>query len=117
VPPQRDTRECPRGEPPILVCGPRLRHPLPAIRCRARRTNGRPCGQWVIRGGAVYPKHGGSAPYVRHAAAERAWMAEEMNRGVAGTAGAAAGAVRGCVVTPRMPMDLTQAQTFTMARF
>jgi hypothetical protein len=64
VPPQRGTRECPRGEPPILVrdpTGPRLRHPLPAIRCRARRTDGRLCRRWAIRGGAVCPKHGGSA--------------------------------------------------------
>lgn len=84
VPPQRGTRECPRGGPPVLVRdgGHRIRHPLPAIRCTARRTNGLPCLRWAIRGARVCPTHGGRAPQVRRAAAERVRQAEEMDRGL-----------------------------------
>ncbi|HET9254890.1 MAG TPA: AsnC family protein [Pseudonocardiaceae bacterium] len=83
VPPQRGTRECPRGEPPTLVRPAHgyVRHPLPAIRCRAhRRHDGAPCGRWAIRGGAVCPSHGGSAPHVKRAAAERVRRALAMDQ-------------------------------------
>lgn len=83
VPSQRGTRECPRGEPPILVRQrpPRQRqgHPLPAERCRANRNNGQGrCRRWAIRGASVCPKHGGAAPQVRRAAAARVRAAEHL---------------------------------------
>lgn len=83
VPPQRGTRECPRGEPPILdrPARARIRHPLPAAPCRARRgRDGAPCGRWAIRGALVCPSHGGNALQVRRAAAERVRHAEEIDR-------------------------------------
>lgn len=40
-----------------------------ARRCRARRTDGQPCGAYAIVGGTVCRAHGGSALQVRHAAA------------------------------------------------
>lgn len=39
-----------------------------ARHCRARRTDGRPCGGWAIVGGTVCWSHGGAAWQVRHAA-------------------------------------------------
>jgi hypothetical protein len=44
------------------------RHPT---KCKARRTDGQPCGRYPRRGASVCPAHGGSAPQVRAAAAER----------------------------------------------
>jgi hypothetical protein len=42
-----------------------------AIRCRAHRGDGSPCGRWAIRGGYVCPKHGGASPQARRKARER----------------------------------------------
>lgn len=41
-----------------------------ALRCRAKKTNGQPCGNWAMNGTTVCSSHGGKAPQVR-AAAER----------------------------------------------
>lgn len=81
VPPQRSTRACPRGMPPILDRRGRrrCRHPLPSVPCRAHRSDGRPCRRWAIRGAAVCPAHGGRAPQVRRAAAERVRVAVEVD--------------------------------------
>jgi hypothetical protein len=58
--PQRATRECPRGEPPIRDRPARIRHPRPAVLCRAhRRHDGAPCGCWAIRGAPVCPHMAG----------------------------------------------------------
>lgn len=40
-------------------------------KCRARRTNGEPCGNYPVQGAEVCRKHGGGAPQVRARAAER----------------------------------------------
>jgi hypothetical protein len=40
-------------------------------KCRARRTNGEPCGRYPTRGADVCRSHGAGAPQVRAAAAER----------------------------------------------
>ena len=40
-------------------------------KCRARRTDGRPCGRFPTRGADVCRSHGAGAPQVRAAAAER----------------------------------------------
>jgi hypothetical protein len=40
-------------------------------RCGARRTDGRPCHCWAIRGGYVCRVHGGAAPQVRAKARAR----------------------------------------------
>lgn len=73
VPPQRGTRECPRGEPLLLDRpGRRIPHPLPSVPCRAHhRRDGAPCERWAIRGATVCPSHGGNAPQVRRVAGER----------------------------------------------
>ncbi|MGH3900468.1 MAG: DEAD/DEAH box helicase family protein [Pseudonocardiaceae bacterium] len=73
VPPQRGTRECPRGEPLLLDRpGCRIPHPLPSVPCRAHhRRDGAPCVRWAIRGATVCPSHGGNAPQVRRVAGER----------------------------------------------
>jgi len=42
-----------------------------ARRCRAHRSNGEACSAYAIRGGSVCVVHGGSAPQVKKAAAER----------------------------------------------
>ena len=47
-------------------------------KCRSRRTDGQPCGNWPIKGGVVCGAHGGKAPQVRAKARERA--AEEEAR-------------------------------------
>ncbi len=83
VPPQRGTRECPRGAPPILdrPPAPRLPHPLPALQCCARRKrDGHRCGRWAVRGATVCPSHGGNAPQVRRVAAERVRVAVAADR-------------------------------------
>lgn len=43
-----------------------------ARRCKARRTDGRPCGAYAIVGGVVCRAHGGAAPQVKRAARRRA---------------------------------------------
>jgi hypothetical protein len=43
-----------------------------ARRCRARRSNGKPCRAWAITGGFVCRVHGGSARQVRREARIRA---------------------------------------------
>src|SRR4051812_44107476 len=50
--------------------------PPMALRCTARRTNGEACGNFAMRGGRVCHAHGGKAPAVRAAAAERLVEAE-----------------------------------------
>jgi hypothetical protein len=40
-------------------------------KCAARKTNGDPCGNYPVHGATVCRKHGGNAPQVRAAAAER----------------------------------------------
>lgn len=82
VPPQRATRECPSGEPPLLdrPARRRVRHPLPSVRCHAHRSDGQPCRRWSVRGATVCPFHGGNAPQVRRAAAERVRQAEAMDQ-------------------------------------
>lgn len=84
VPPQRSTRECPSGEPPLLdrPARRRLPHPLPSVRCTARRSDGQPCLRWSVRGATVCPFHGGNAPQVRRAAAARVRQAEAVDRGI-----------------------------------
>ena len=54
-------------KPPV----PEPRHLVPAMRCTRRRSNGKPCSSWAIRGGWVCWSHGGAAPQVRAAAARR----------------------------------------------
>ena len=57
-------------------------------RCRARRTDGQPCGCWAIRGGFVCRVHGGAAPQVRAKAKvrlESARIYREFARGVGRT--------------------------------
>jgi hypothetical protein len=49
-------------------------------RCRARRTNGQPCGCWAIRGGFVCRVHGGAAPQVRAKAMARVESAKIYRR-------------------------------------
>lgn len=45
---------------------------MPSVRCSARsKRTGKPCTRWAILGGTVCPMHGGSAPQVKAAAAER----------------------------------------------
>ncbi len=39
--------------------------------CKAKRSNGQPCGAHAIRGGTVCVAHGGGAPQVRDAARRR----------------------------------------------
>jgi hypothetical protein len=59
-------------------------------RCRARRSDGQPCGCWAIRGGYVCRVHGGAAPQVRAKAnvrLESARIYREFARGVGRTAG------------------------------
>lgn len=54
-------------------------------RCRARRTDGQPCGCWAIRGGYVCRVHGGAAPQVRakaNARLEAARLYRQFARGV-----------------------------------
>ena len=43
----------------------------PREKCKARRTDGEPCGRFPTRGADVCRSHGGGAPQVRAAAAER----------------------------------------------
>lgn len=40
-----------------------------ALKCSARRTNGKPCRAWAINGGTVCVAHGGAAKQVKAAAA------------------------------------------------
>lgn len=48
------------------------RYKIPAVRCKAHSSRtGQPCKQWAIRGAVVCVTHGGSAPNVKRAAAER----------------------------------------------
>lgn len=44
---------------------------VPAVRCQAHTSAGKPCKRWAIVGGFVCPTHGGSAPQVRAAANRR----------------------------------------------
>jgi len=46
-----------------------------ARKCRARRTDGQPCGNYAIIGGTVCRVHGGAAIQVRRKADERVLMA------------------------------------------
>lgn len=46
-----------------------------ALRCKARKRNGDPCGRYAVVGGTVCPSHGGNAPQVRAKAKQR--VAEE----------------------------------------
>jgi hypothetical protein len=39
--------------------------------CRARRSNGTPCGAYAVHGAVVCRMHGGAAPQVKAAARER----------------------------------------------
>ena len=39
--------------------------------CKAKKSNGQPCGRYAIHGAEVCPAHGGRAPQVRAAAARR----------------------------------------------
>ncbi len=48
----------------------------PALRCRAMRTNGNPCGNYAMVGARVCHAHGGRAPQVRGAALRRLQTAE-----------------------------------------
>lgn len=84
VPPQRGTRACPAGEPPLLdrdAAPRRIRHPLPAARCQGRRRrDGGPCGRWALRGATVCPGHGATTPQVRKAAGDRVATAETVDR-------------------------------------
>jgi len=43
----------------------------PGVRCTAHNRRGAPCKRYAIRGGAVCPTHGGSAPQVRAKANQR----------------------------------------------
>jgi hypothetical protein len=46
-----------------------------ATRCTAHSARtGQPCRRWAIYGATVCPSHGGRAPQVRKAAAERVWL-------------------------------------------
>ena len=47
----------------------------PAVRCRARRSDGNPCAGYAIVGGTVCRAHGGGAPQVRAAADRRRALA------------------------------------------
>lgn len=71
-PPQRATRALGRGRPCVLMLDhPELR-PRRSQGCTAHRRHGRgPCGAWAVRGATVCRMHGGAAPQVRRAAAER----------------------------------------------
>jgi hypothetical protein len=42
-----------------------------SIKCQATARNGQPCGRWAVIGALVCPHHGGKAPQVQAAAAER----------------------------------------------
>lgn len=42
-------------------------------RCRARRTDGQPCGAYAVLGAPVCSAHGGSAPKVRVSGLARYW--------------------------------------------
>lgn len=44
---------------------------LKAVPCKARKTNGQPCGAWAIRGSTVCVVHGGRAPQVQRRARQR----------------------------------------------
>ena len=55
-------------------------------KCRARRTDGQPCGCWAIRGGFVCRVHGGAAPQVRAKANVRLESAKIYRRWVADVA-------------------------------
>lgn len=70
--PQRGTRAIPRGRPcSMMLDHPELR-PRRSQGCTAYRRRGRgPCGAWAVRGATVCRMHGGSAPQVKRAAAER----------------------------------------------
>lgn len=47
-----------------------------ARRCSARRTDGKPCGAYAMRGADVCHAHGGAAPQVRQAAQNRVTEAD-----------------------------------------
>jgi hypothetical protein len=47
----------------------------PAVRCRARRSDGTPCAGYAIVGGTVCRAHGGAAAQVRTAADQRSTLA------------------------------------------
>jgi hypothetical protein len=48
----------------------------PAVPCAARRSNGEPCKNYAMLGGAVCHAHGGKAPQTRQAAQRRLIMAQ-----------------------------------------
>lgn len=52
---------------------------VPAQRCTAKTSAGKPCKRWAIVGGNVCPTHGGSAPQVREAARRRILSTVERN--------------------------------------
>lgn len=52
---------------------------VPAQRCTAKTSSGKPCKRWAIVGGNVCPTHGGSAPQVREAARRRILSTVERN--------------------------------------
>jgi hypothetical protein len=65
-----------RGDPSMWDLMPMqaawVRDLRPAVPCRAHSSrSGKPCGNFAIKGGAVCPMHGGSAPQVKRAAERR----------------------------------------------
>ncbi|MCM3886650.1 hypothetical protein [Frankia sp. R82] len=54
-----------------------------AVHCRARRSDGRPCGAWAIRGGRVCRTHGGASPNARATARERL-LVDDLHRAYEG---------------------------------
>lgn len=51
------------------------------MRCKAKRRDGKPCGQWPVKGAEVCRMHGGSSPQAKAAAARR--LEEEKARKIA----------------------------------
>lgn len=54
-------------------------------KCTGHKSNGEPCGNWPIHGATVCRSHGGAAPHVKAAAAQR--VAEDKARALVATYG------------------------------